>query len=474
MRGTRSILPRLKTAFAVTAISIVSACASYYQSSQSFNQEFETGDLEGALNSLRSNSAQKKPTREFLYQVNNGLVLSMLGRYEESNEFLEQAYLYGEDYRKNYLREAGSYLTNPTFTSYKGEDHEHLMLLYYKALNYMKMGMHEEALVECRRLNIRLQQLSDRYEDDRKYREDAFIHLLMGIIYDADRDYNNAFIAYRNAWNIYAGSFQDLFGLHAPEQLKRDMLRTARLSGLSEEYESWRETFGIEEEREETDEAALVFLWHNGLAPIKTEWGVNFVISRKGNWVHFSNPDLSLDFPFNMEQYDEKDKQGVADLEVFRVAFPRYAERPVYYRSASISINGDLMALEKIEDINRIAFKCLDQRMKEEFAKALLRVALKKVAEYEVRKRDKALGAVLGVMNALTERADTRNWQTLPYEIYYSRVPLKPGRNKLNLVLASPGKQDMTYDFEYDAKPGEVLFHTFTSLESRFPSFAYY
>src|SRR5688572_3839402 len=127
MLGTRPILPRLKTAFAVTAISLVSACASYYQASQSFNQEFETGDLEGALNSLRSNSAQKKPTSEFLYQVNNGLVLSMLGRYEESNEFLEQAYLYGEDYRKNYLREAGSYLTNPTFTSYKGEDHEHLM-----------------------------------------------------------------------------------------------------------------------------------------------------------------------------------------------------------------------------------------------------------------------------------------------------------------------------------------------------------
>jgi hypothetical protein len=455
-------------------LSVVSGCASYYQSSQGFNQDFETGDLEGALNTLRTNSAAKKPSREFLYQVNNGLVLSMLGRYDESNEYFEQAYLYGEDYRKNYLLEAGSYLSNPTFTTYKGEDHEHLMLLYYKALNYMKMSRHEEALIECRRLNIRLQQLSDRYDSDNKYREDAFIHLLMGVIYDADHDYNNAFIAYRNALNIYEGSFRALFGLDPPPQLKRDILRTARLSGLADEYEEYSQTFGFElEEEPSSDEGELVFFWHNGLAPVKTEWGVNFVINRNGNVVNFKNQELGYNFPFNMEHYDEKDKQGVANLEVFRVAFPRYMERPVYYQNASISVDGSSQPLQKIEDVNRVAFKCLEERMQEEFAKALLRVALKKVAEYEVRKRDKALGSVLGVMNALSERADTRNWQTLPYEVYYARVPLKPGRNKVNLNLKASARVD-SYDFEYDIQPGQVLFHTFTSLESKLPIYSYY
>src|SRR5688572_4002790 len=215
----------MKTRVAILLVIILGSCASYTQTSLSFHQEFETGDLEGALNSLRSDRSEGRASREFLYQVNNGLVLSMLGRYAESNQYFEQAYLYGEDYRKNYLAEVSSYLTNPTFTTYKGEDHEHLMLLYYKALNYMKMNQRDEALVECRRLNIRLQQLSDRYDSRQKYREDAFVHLLMGVIYDVDRDYNNAFIAYRNAYEIYSGSFHDLFGLQAPEQLKLDLLR---------------------------------------------------------------------------------------------------------------------------------------------------------------------------------------------------------------------------------------------------------
>ncbi|HCM74756.1 MAG TPA: hypothetical protein DIS90_00120, partial [Cytophagales bacterium] len=143
---------------------------------------------------------------------NNGLLLSVMGGYEESNEYLEKAFLFGEDYQKNYLNEAASYLTNPMITSYRGEDHEHLMVLYYKAMNFLKMGKYEEALVECRRLNIRLQQLSDRYQSDKKYKRDAFIHMLMGIIYEADNDFNNAFIAYRNSYEIYQSDYPDLFG----------------------------------------------------------------------------------------------------------------------------------------------------------------------------------------------------------------------------------------------------------------------
>src|SRR6218665_2258107 len=111
--------------------------SSYYQSNQSFNRAFQSGQLTDALASVQS-GAYKKNSNQFLYQVNSALILSMLGKYDKSNELFEQAFIYGEDYRANYLYEAASYLTNPTFTSYKGEDHEHLMVLYYKALNYLK------------------------------------------------------------------------------------------------------------------------------------------------------------------------------------------------------------------------------------------------------------------------------------------------------------------------------------------------
>ncbi len=453
----------------------VTACTTgtYYQSNASFNQEFEHGDLEGALKALQARSSEATGRKEFLYDVNNGLVLSMLGRYKESNDFLEKAYLFREDFRNNYLYEAASYLTNPTFTTYKGEDHEHLMLLYYKAINYVKQNNFEDALVECRRLNIRLQQLSDRYTSENKYREDAFIHLMMAVIYEAGKDFNNAFIAYRNAYNTYTGSYGLMFNLAPPPQLKLDVLRTAWLSGMIDEFNAYKDEFGMPDYKYEiNNDPELVFFWHNGLSPIKAEWGLNFVISRRDDWIYFKNESMSMVFPFHIGGYNDNEKQRLSNLEIVRVAFPKYLERPVYFNEAELEIAGKRVTLEKAQDVNAIAFKCLQERMNLELSKALIRLALKKATEAEVKKSDKTLGSVVGMINAFTEKADTRNWQTLPYEIFYCRVPLKPGPNKVTLHVGAPGKAEAErFDFEYNARDGQTLFHTFTSLESKYPTY---
>src|SRR5690606_11741488 len=219
--------PMLKTLSVISLLMLFSACASFYEGTYEYNRQFEQGNLEQALKTLRSSSLYKRKHAEFLSYVNNGLLLSVMGQYEESNAYFEKAFVFGEDYRINYAREAASYLTNPTVTIYRGEDHEHLMLLYYKALNFLKMEKYEEALVECRRLNIRLQQLADRYTSEEKYKRDAFVHNLMGIIYQANGDWNNAFIAYRNALEIYQDDYSNMFGILAPDQLKHDLLEAA-------------------------------------------------------------------------------------------------------------------------------------------------------------------------------------------------------------------------------------------------------
>jgi uncharacterized protein len=466
-------IPYLKFKVLIFSL-LVGSCATYYQSNNSFNQEFESGNLSNALSTLQAKSSEANGKREFLFNVNNGLVLSMMGRYEESNEYLEKAFLFGEDYRKNYLNEAASYLTNPMITTYKGEDHEHLMLLYYKALNFLKLGKSEEALVECRRVNIRLQQLSDRYENENKYQRDAFIHTLMGVIYDTDKDYNNAFIAYRNALEIYQDDYQRLFGVATPEQLKKDILRTAWLSGFTEDFNHYKNEFGLTEYEFIAPEGGeLVFFWHNGLSPVKTEWGINFMVDSRGNMIYFYNRELGITFPFPLDGYDEQEKNGLASLEFFRVALPRYIERPTYYSEATLTLQGNSFQLQLLEDLNKIAFKSLQQRMDLELSKALIRVALKKATEYQVRKEDNTLGSVLGLINAITEKADTRNWQTLPHSIYYSRIPLPVGQNEVILNLKDPRGDYSEHKFTYEVKKGQVLFHTFSSLESGYPNFGY-
>jgi hypothetical protein len=112
--------------------------------------------------------------------------------------------------------------------------------------------------------------------------------------------------------------------------------------------------------------------------------------------------------------------------------------------------------------------------MLEEFSKGLLRAAMKKAAEHSVRKEDDRLGAVIGLMNAITEKADTRNWQTLPHDIHYARVPLKEGRNDVKFSLQSLSQKNVNYDFTYQAVKGQTLFHTFSSLESLPAPYRYY
>lgn len=462
--------------FLFASLVVIQSCATYYQTHYSFNEAFEKGKLEEALEALQNSPAKEYRKTEFLHLANNGLLLSILGKYEESNEYFEKAFIYGEDYRINYINEAASYLTNPTVTAYKGEDHEHLFVLYYKAMNFLKLGKRQEALVECRRLNIRLQQLSDRYESDKKYKRDAFIHMLMGIIYEADNDYNNAFIAYRNAYEIYQTDYQDLFNFTVPEQLKLDILKTALLNGLSSEFDYFKREFDMPSYQYRPAEGGdLVFFWHNGLSPIKSEWSINFIINRSNNMITFVNSDLGFSFPFNVGDYDEKDKSGLADLEVFRVAFPKYVERPRFYTSGSISVNDTTLMLQPAEDVNKIASHVLAQRMTLEFSKALLRAALKKVTEYEMRKENKALGSLFGIINALTEKADTRNWQTLPHTIYYSRVPLKLGSNEVTLNLQTGNDRTATqHNFTYVIEKKGMLIHTFTSLESLYPGYSLY
>ncbi len=455
--------------FALLILIGLSSCATYYQTNQKFNSEFQQGKLEAAEKTLSSDKKGEEGRNRFLYLVNQGVVNSMMGNYELSNNYLEKAYIFGEDHRKSVGEEALAMVSNPMVTTYPGEDHEHLLILYYKALNYMMMGKTEQALVECRRLDIRQYALSDKYKSERKYRKDAFIHTLMGICYDADKDYNNAFIAYRNAYEIYKNDYKKLFNIDAPYQLKEDLIRTALLSGFPDEADQYRKAFNIDyrlpkDYRKQAGE--LVFFWNNGLGPVKAEWSVNFTLGSNTGMVTFANQDLGLNFAFPYSPGDNKNND-LTDLNFIRVAFPKYVERPTVFSGGTLTGEGLNLKMNEVEDVNAIAFKTLQERMLLEFSKSLMRVALKKAAEYGMREQNQNAGLALGILNALTEKADTRNWQTLPHTIYYTRAPLKSGENNFDLQLKSKlgAQYNQTHHFKFTGNPGKTIFQSFSSLE---------
>ena len=68
---------------------------------------------------------------------------------------------------------------------------------------------------------------------------------------------------------------------------------------------------------------------------------------------------------------------------------------------------------------------------------------------------------------AVSEKADTRNWQTLPYSISYTRVPLFPGTNYLTLHFTSRQSTPLTQSITLENPRRKTHFRLFQTLESQ-------
>lgn len=461
---------RLAGACTIGAILILlSACASWHQRTLDYQNAVVSGNFEEADHLLQKDKKQARKKNQILYYMNRGYVDFMRGDYEASNQAFETAEILTEEQHKNLLTEAAVLISNPEVRPYRPEDFEVIMINFYKALNYLQINDMEGALVEARKINNKLNQLNDKYPDHKnRYQRDAFAHLLMGLIYDASGDYNNAFIAYRNAYDIYQTDYIRNFGVQAPKQLKQDLLRTAYKCGFTTELHQYEQEFNLSyTPGKETEEGQLIFFWLNGFGPVKAEWDISFIKQDNGGGaVVFYNDELGLSFPFFIPaDYSDNEKQSLANLKTLRMAFPKYVERPPYFNYAVISLNGRSYSLEMAENINEIAFKTLNDRMMREFANSLLRAATKKTIEYTVREENQWAGFFVGLLNSATEQADTRNWQTLPYSISYSRIPLGPEENHLNIHFSSSrgASQDQQIRLEGGSRKTRFyIYHTMT------------
>ena len=448
---------------------INTACSSYYHQQSSFHKQFLKSNVAEADHILAKKKNGSKGRNRLLYCLNRGITHHLMQDYEASNAFFEQAYIIHEDFVANPCDVALTFLVNPMLTDYKGEDHEILLIHYYKAINYLQLGNLSAALVECRRLNIKLNILGDKYTSANTYRRDAFIHLLMGLIYQANHAYNDAFIAYRNAIEIYEADYCKLFCIQTPLQLQKDLIYTAYKTGFDDQVTYYLEKFHLDYDpsQEEKHTGDIVCLWNNGLGPIKDEWGLNFVMVKGvGGAVNFVNEDLGLIFPFPLST-DTGSSLDLSDLHVFRVAFPTYVERPLRYHHASIQLQNSVYPLEIIEDINAISFRILHERMMWELSKALLRVAIKKVTEYQIRQQNAILGALVGVVNFATEKADTRNWQTIPHTIAYTRIRLTAGEYLLKFQASEKDSNHnkKSHTFSVCVHVSQTTFYPIHTLE---------
>jgi hypothetical protein len=293
----------------------------------------------------------------------------------------------------------------------------------------------------------------------------------MGMIYEADHDYNNAFIAYRNAYEVYKEDYKEYFGMSVPEQLKYDILRTAYLTGFNEEVRYYEKQFGIDYEFKPNKHGEVIFFWLNGFGPVKDEWSIQFtkVPSSRDGYITLKNEEYDMSFPVYIGDKSNNEKAAFKDLRFFKVAFPKYVERKPVYTNATVSCSNQNHSFELAQDINEIAFKTLRDRMIREMGNAILRIATKKALEALADKQDENLGTLVNIINTVTEKADTRNWQTLPYSISYTRIPLHEGENSITLKTSSPNAPTKTKEYTFNGREGKIYFQSHHTIRSHRP-----
>jgi uncharacterized protein len=449
---------------------MLSSCASYNKQVGIYYTNLRQGNYEKAAVSLDNNKLLKKDRNKLLYLLERGKVCHLLQQWDSSNNYFNKADLIMEDARTSAKDIALGTLLNPMMQSYKGEDFEKYLVHYYKALNYLQLGNTEDALVEARRITLRTNTQEDK-TGKHKYSEDAFSLMLQGMIYEKANDWNNAFIAYRNAANVYLEKDGSYYGTKMPDQLKKDLLRSAWQLGFTDEMNRYEKLLNISFSETNSSGGEVILFWENGLAPVKQQEDIYFSLFKDaGGSFMFTDASGLYTIPFDHRGGYNTNDIKLENLRSFRVALPRYEAQPLFYSGANLQLNNQHYSLEPAENINTLAFATLKERMMKELSLTLTRLAIKKLAEAAIRpteqKEDKnkteeqkkkeqkekatreALALGMQIFNLATEKADTRNWQSLPHTIYYTRVPLQKGANNITLQLSGPSSSSVQLSVE--------------------------
>ena len=451
MIATKKTVAAFYKAATVLLLFSLPACSTYNTKTAEIENDLVTGQFKNASKNIDANKFLNKKRNRLLYYFEKGKMEHLSGNYEVSNHLFEQAYILIDDRIKTNAGQAvAAKFTNPMAEPYKGEDFEKVTIHYYMALNYFFLGQPNEALVEAKRINIKLLELNTKYKNNKnKYAQDAFSQILQGILYEGTGDINNAFIAYRNAEEIYSANSGSYFGVAMPVQLKQDLLRTSSRLGFTQEHNDYLKKFGITEPKSQPAPPAgeAIVFWENGLSPAKDQ--IVITASGAGSFFYASYMDdgIAQDILIPIPS-------GINIGSINAIAIPKYRRRPSYYSKAALVVNGKEQYFEPAQDFYTIAKQCLKDRMLRETIDIVTRFAAKKggsallAAIAKETMGDAAEDLVkfgADAAGALTEKADTRNWQSLPATISYTRVPLTEGVSN-TFIIKKYGPQGIDTD----------------------------
>ncbi|MDR2741449.1 MAG: hypothetical protein LBB98_04755 [Treponema sp.] len=414
----------LTSAFlAITVFFMVSCASNPYTK---IDNAVARKDFAAGIQILESDKKDIYKSDLILYYLDKGMLTHYARDFEESSRNLQEGERAIEEaFTKSLLQGIGSYLVNDTVRTYDGEDYEDIYINAFNALNYYHRQDMEGALVEIRRMNIKLQALAAKYGTlttnlRQKALEEAVLDPSGGSLDSAE--FSNSALARYLGVLFYRGQ-----GKADDARIDLEELRLA-FANAPRVYTHPVPSSIEEELTVPPGMARLNVIGFSGLSPVK-EQSVLRVPLLNYNYIKIALPVM-------VHRGSE-----VGRIEV-------------------IFDNGEKFTLELLEDMEAVARETFKEHLKVIYLKSIIRAAAKGITAVvfdEIGRNEEGLtGTVFGLLGLgtqifteISEAADLRMSRYFPARAYVGGITLRPGRYSFSVNYYNQGGRKITA-FRYD------------------------
>jgi len=406
MRGLKA------ATLAAVTFSTLTSCATYQNKVASARESMRQGQATQAAKDLEP-LAKEEGNDQLIYLLDYATVLQQAGRYKESASVFSRAEKMADiqDYH-SISKVTTAALLSEEMIQYKGDDYEKVLINAVNAINFLEMGDLDGANVEVRRLNGKLYKF--KYEAKKDYQQNPYAFYLSAMIYEAGAKWDDAYISFKQAYEV------------APNYLPlhEDLVRSAIRAQRNEDVDKWLKKF---------PEVKVSPEWRD------KSYGEAVLVLMQG-WGPRKHP---------------------------RPEAPRFPHLvPVHseVQGARLVINGNTSGAvhsESIFSVQEVAIKTLNDDYARLVASRVGGVVAKAVVADQIAQKNKLLGQLAYLAMNAVDRADLRQWSTLPQTFQFARIPLKAGKYQINAMGINsqgyPTGEQMS-EREIEIKPGRKTF----------------
>jgi len=384
------------------------------------------GEYDSAVVKIEIAKEKNKFTNKdrFLYYLDAGLANHYADAFDTSNVRLTLAEEAAEElFTKSISRAAASLLLNDNVLAYSGEDYEILYTNLFKAMNYISLGKFDDAFVEIRRANLKLELLEQKYADaaseyqsgleedtleanipyevkEVRFNNSAFARYLSMHIYAADGQYDDARIDWRGLRDAFI--FQPhVYNFSMPEV----------------NYSS-------------RDNAIVSIVAMVGLSPVKDALSLRIRTDKDLDLVQVLYDGAGRD----NEEYGLF-PAPISEDYYFKFAIPVIVSRPSEISFVRVIVDGTpLGELQLLEDVGQVAKETFEAKKSLIYIRSVIRAVAKGLITHKMKQKADTGGvggwlkkAAIDVGQDLIENADLRCSRLLPGKILVGDFEFEPG-----------------------------------------------